>query len=130
MFGDKSFDEYDPKDVYKYAAVDARKHYVITEYFEKKLQETPDRYQRYKSIELRNLKVVKNAEEYGFCFDAAKAQQLYDELEAQKGPLLEQAKQFSGNPNFNPSSPKQVKEAFAAVTAMGIESFWAESPIY
>lgn len=115
LFGDRGFDEYDPKDVYKYAAVDARKHYVITEYFEKKLQETPDRYQRYKSIELRNLKVVKNAEEYGFCFDAAKAQQLYDELEAQKGPLLETAKQLSGNPDFNPSSPKQVKEAFAAV---------------
>ena len=114
LFKGKAFTEYDPKDVFKYAAVDARKHYVVTEYFENKLRsEMPQVYERYRRIELRVLKPLYETEKYGMCLDRALVQQRYDELEAKKVPLLEKTKELSGDPNFNPGSPKQVREAFA-----------------
>ena len=114
LFGKVNFIDCDPKDVYKYAAVDARKHYVITEYFENKLKtEMPEVFYRYQRIELRVLKPIYETEEYGFRLDEPYVQGLYDELEAQKAPLLEKIKELAENPDFNPSSPKQVKETFA-----------------
>ncbi|MCM1322828.1 MAG: DNA polymerase [Acetobacter sp.] len=113
LFGGRPFNEFDPKDVYKYAAVDARKHYVITEYFENKLRELPEIYERYRRIELRVLKPVYETEKYGFCLDSALVQKLYDELEEKKVPALARIQELAGNPTFNPSSPKQVKEVFA-----------------
>ena len=112
LFGGKPFTEFDPKDVYKYAAVDARKHYVITEYFETKLKETPEIYERYRRIELRVLKPVYETEKYGFCLDTKLVQSLYDELEERKVPALAKIQELAGSDTFNPSSPKQVKEVF------------------
>lgn len=113
LFKGKPFTEFDPKDVYKYAAVDARKHFVITQYFVDKLKETPDIYYRYKSLELRVLKPVYEAEKYGFCLNSELVQSLYDELEEKKVPALAKTQQIVGDDTFNPGSPKQVKEAFA-----------------
>lgn len=113
LFKGRVFTEFDPKDVYKYAAVDARKHYVLTEYFENKLKEVPDMYYRYRSIELRVLKPVYQTEKYGFRLDVDLAQELYNELEEKRKPLLEQTQAMTNNPDFNPSSPQQVKAEFA-----------------
>lgn len=116
LFKGVPFTEFDPKDVYKYAAVDARKHYVITEYFENRLrEEIPDVYYRYRSIELRLLSHVCSAEEYGICLSNAQVDKLYNELENQKIPLLEKIKDIAEDPEFNPSSPKQVIEAFSKI---------------
>lgn len=115
LFKGKPFTEFDPKDVYKYAAVDARKHYVVTQYFIDKLKETPDIYYRYKSIEMRVLKPVYEAEKVGFRLDSDLVQKLYDELEEQKGPALAKIRQMVGDETFNPSSPVQVKKAFEAL---------------
>lgn len=113
LFKGRPFTEFDPKDVYKYAAVDARKHYVIAEYFETKLKEMPDVYERYRRIELRALKPVYETEKYGMRLDKDLVQQRYDELEAKKIPLLAKTREIAGDENFNPGSPKQVKETFA-----------------
>ena len=114
LFGNKKFDEFDPVDVYKYAAVDARKHYVITEYFESKLaEERPEAYRRYKGIELRNLWAVYNTESYGFCVSREQIEKNYETQEVLKQEALGRVIAISGNPDFNPASPKQVGKAYS-----------------
>lgn len=116
LFGGKTFDEFDPKDVYKYAAVDARKHYVVTEYFENKMKtERPEAFRRYQGIELRNMWATYNTESYGICVSREQIEKNWATQEKIAKEALETVASISGNPNFNPGSPKQVKEAFKAL---------------
>ena len=115
LFKSIKFHECDPKFVYKYAAVDARKHFVVTEYFEEKLKEVPEMYTRYRKLELRALWPLYDTEEYGMCVDVDRINMLWQRLEDQKAPALAEIQRIAGSDTFNPGSPKQVKEVFAAL---------------
>lgn len=116
LFKGRTFDEFDPQDVYKYAAVDARKHFVVTERFENKLkEERPEGYSRYRSIELRNMWTTYNSESYGMCVSREQIDLNYDTQDKIAKAALEEAIRISGKADFNPGSPKQVKEIFKDV---------------
>ena len=113
LFKNGTFDQYDPKDVYKYAAVDARKHYVITEYFENLMKtERPEAFKRYQCIEMRNLWATYNSESYGICLSRETVEKNYETQNNIATEALSAAKKISGMGDFNPGSPKQVKEVF------------------
>jgi DNA polymerase I len=113
LFGGRAFDEFNPLDVYKYAAVDARKHYVVTEYFENKMRtERPEAFRRYQRIELRNMWATYNTEHYGICISREQIEKNWETQQKIAEESLASVKQISGSEDFNPGSPQQVKKAF------------------
>lgn len=108
----RPFTEYDPALVYPYAAVDAQKHTILARFLDNKLRETPDLYRLYKNLELPLTEVIGRMERYGIQLDKQRIYNLESELTLEANDLLVQIRALAGE-NFNPGSPKQVKEAFA-----------------
>lgn len=116
LFGGMPFDEFNPIDVYKYAAVDARKHYVVTTHFENRMHtERPEAFRRYQRIELRNMWATYNTENYGICISREQIEENWETQQKIAEESLERVKQILGREDFNPGSPQQVKRAFEAL---------------
>lgn len=117
----KPFDAYDPIHVYKYAAVDARKHYVITTFFENALKKTPKVFKIYSKIEVPLIKVITRMEKRGICMDAEYIKNLKALLEADAKPILEEIQTITWK-GLNPGSHVQLKKAFKDVFNLSLAS--------
>lgn len=109
----RPFTTYDPTLVYPYAAVDAQKHTVLARFLEEKLKEEyPAQYRLYRNLELPLTEVVGRMERYGVQMDKAHIYELSEQMARETSEYLKEIQDISGNAEFNPGSPKQVKEAF------------------
>lgn len=112
----RPFTSYDPALVYPYAAVDAQKHTVLAQYLEEKLKtEFPDQYRLYQKLELPLTEVVGRMERHGVQMDKDHILQLNEEMTSEAESYLQTIREISGNPDFNPGSPKQVKDIFSSL---------------
>jgi DNA polymerase I len=108
----RTFSDYDPLDIYKYAAVDARKHFVVTEYFEEKLKKLPKVWKVYSKIEIPLIHVIADMERRGIAMDEEYIIGFKKELESRALPIVARLQELTF-PGFNPSSPKQLKQALS-----------------
>lgn len=109
----RPYTKYDPKLVYPYAAVDAQKHLILTNYLESKLKtEFPDLYRLYNKLEIPVQEVVYSMEEQGILMDRNWLKQLQVLLTSQSESKLERLRELVHNYDFNPNSPKQVLQVF------------------
>lgn len=112
----RPFTTYDPALVYPYAAVDAQKHTVLARFLEEKLRtEFPNQYRLYKKLELPLTEVVGRMERYGIQMDKAHIYELNEQMETEAQTYLQQIREIANDQNFNPGSPKQVKEVFSSL---------------
>lgn len=112
----RPFTTYDPVLVYPYAAVDAQKHTVLARFLEEKLRtEYPAQYRLYRNLELPLTEVVGRMERYGVQMDKAHIYELNEQMETETQTYLQQIREIANDQNFNPGSPKQVKEVFSSL---------------
>ena len=112
----RPFTTYDPALVYPYAAVDAQKHTVLARFLVEKLRtEFPNQYRLYKKLELPLTEVVGRMERYGIQMDKAHIYELNEQMETETQTYLQQIREIANDQNFNPGSPKQVKEVFSSL---------------
>lgn len=109
----KPFTEYDPALVYPYAAVDAQKHTILARHLEQELQKVPDLYRLYHNLELPLTEGICETERRGIQLDKERIYELHSELETEAENVLSELQSIT-TPDFNPGSPKQVKEVLAA----------------
>ena len=107
----RPFNTYDPALVYPYAAVDAQKHTILAQVLEEKLKAFPDLYRLYTNLELPLTEVVGRMERNGIQLDKDRIFSLHEELEKESEEILSEIRNYAGQ-DFNPGSPKQVKDVF------------------